>query len=484
MFPAAHPPPLVLDDRVSTLVRCASPGPSRPGLAAPPPPTDSPVDADPAGSWPHTLTSQHFVLKWGDTGDFSDEDVLPVLDSLERAWTVEVDTLGYLPPPQSELYLVDVFLGDTGPTLPETFGARGYEGRYEDGRAYLVIHPGLLDWPELLEVTAAHELFHAVQDGSGAAFVFGPDQPGAFYFEASAMWMESQVMPDTDDWYSWVWAYASTIREPLRQWAPVDGSALGSRAYGLAILPWFFADQLGPAVIRQSWEASDEPDPIAQLRAAIEAEGADPDALFSDFAAHNAVWDYPDRRALTAQVADHGRDGDMYQREPALMTDPRTIDPEEGPGEGGTFYARIPLSGFEERVHIQLSGDTAGSAGSTPRWDLRVVIADEADPRVLYPSLPTETGVETGSFSGEVLPDGLRTVVLAATPWGLSEGERAGLSYAVTRVDTQEDPDVPTKAPPGCACASGGAGPVATWTPMGVLLLVAGWWARARPSRA
>ncbi len=411
---------------------CAWPGPLRPVFAAPPaPPHAGAVDADPTGTWPNTLPDGHFVLKWGDEGNVDAADAGIVLDALGRAWVAEVEVLGYPEPYGSDTFLLDVFLGDTGDGLPDTFGARGYEGRYEDGRPYIVLHPGLIEERKLLEVTAVHELFHALQDNAGSDYRFATDSPSGFWYEATAMWMEQVVVPETDDWYRSVWAYASTIREPLRASFPVDNSARGNRAYGLAVLPWFLAERLDDDLIRASWTTAGEPDVLVVLAAELAARGEDPDQVFSDFAAKNAFWDYPDRSQMFSLVDAHrDHDGDMYRREPALPEAPVVVPPAEGPAEGGTVYVRVPLSGFEEKLAIEAEGDEFGDAGSTARWDLRVVLGDGEDPALVYAELPVSRGV----LAGELEPGGLRVLVLAATVWGLGEGERAGLRYTMRRI--------------------------------------------------
>jgi len=63
---------------------------------------------------------------------------------------------------------------------------------------------------ELLDVTCAHEFFHALQ------FARGADLRNLAFYESSAVWAEDQVFPDHDDWaVRYLPALLTDLRRPL-----------------------------------------------------------------------------------------------------------------------------------------------------------------------------------------------------------------------------------------------------------------------------
>ncbi|HWO70718.1 MAG TPA: MXAN_6640 family putative metalloprotease, partial [Actinomycetota bacterium] len=218
----------------------------------------------------------HWVTSTEDAPDLTDADADGTADwvettaaVLEEVWTAEVTTLGYRPP-KSDLTSpnhgpdgrLDVYLADIAPDGlygycttddPNAFD-EGYP--YWDVSAYCVLDDDYASdqFPstsglEALQVTAAHEFFHAVQ---GAYDWF--EDP--WFFEGTAAWMEDEVYDEVDDNLQYL------PDSPLRhREIPLD---LGRRyRYGAWIFWRFLSEYFGsdgvpdPTIVRRAWEFAD-----------------------------------------------------------------------------------------------------------------------------------------------------------------------------------------------------------------------------------
>lgn len=189
-----------------------------------------------------------FRLHWNSEGDsaFAAERVAPLLAALDSSLAAQESWGAPWPIPLGARPAYPVFvaplnaIGATSAPYSEG-GVQGLTWMLLDNRP-----ERWSDEPiELLEVAAAHELFHARQ----FARVFSWDEL-AFY-EASAVWAEDRVYPDHDDWARrYLPAWLATWTEPLDE---TDGL----REYGAGCAVKFLladGDDLGPL-----WTAIDAP---------------------------------------------------------------------------------------------------------------------------------------------------------------------------------------------------------------------------------
>ncbi|MDQ4024789.1 MAG: hypothetical protein M3217_04765, partial [Actinomycetota bacterium] len=254
---------------------------------------------------------EHFCVHWAEAGrhrinlsDGADENTVPdyvdaVQSTLEDVWTVEIDQLGFDAPksdvtsrnrgvPAADASKLDVYLVNSGadgvygycgtddPNLIDPFTT--YE--YWDGSSYCALDNDFVPSQfggapalESLQVTAAHEFFHAIQLGYSA----GHD---TWMSEGTATLMEELVYDEINDNYQYL--TASSLRQPH---VPLNRNR-PSYHYGVWIF-WRFLTELpsapqGPAigvdVIRDTWEL-----------AAFDGEAAP--ALRSTFAVTRALAD-------------------------------------------------------------------------------------------------------------------------------------------------------------------------------------------------
>ena len=225
-----------------------------------------------------------------------------VLATMQNVWATEVTGYGYREPKPDTNVLngtsdggdarFDVYLANLRP-----LGLYGYcftnDAKLNtnfttyDFSTYCVLDDDYLNYgypdpSDPLEVTAAHEFFHAVQ----GAYDFLED---AYFMEGTATWMEDEVYDAINDNYNYL--DASPLSNPT---IPLDKTA-GLRVYGTWIWWRFLAESLADAdVIRAIWNRADGsaagPDKYSTQATALElkARGSSFGEAFADFAAWNA----------------------------------------------------------------------------------------------------------------------------------------------------------------------------------------------------
>lgn len=230
---------------------------------------------------------------------------------LDNVWDTETTGLGYRDPLDDSATTLnngggpelDIYLADIG-----SFGFFGY-CTSDDPHAYEFTAPwsvsaycvldddyrqtqyGFGQTPtEFLQVTAAHEFFHAVQ------FAYDWFEDLAL-MEGSAMWMEGQVYPDVIDRINYLGR--SALARPA---VPLDTGAAGFE-YGAWLFWRFLTEKVfadDPSIIREIWERADGgPSPafgdeysFQAVRRALAANGHDFRSTFAEFGWTNALRDY------------------------------------------------------------------------------------------------------------------------------------------------------------------------------------------------
>lgn len=225
------------------------------------------------------------------------EEVLATLQQVRQAYLEG----GYRPPrpdgAEGGDSRFDVYLEDTG--ADRTYGycvpTQVVEGRY-DTSAYCVLDDDFsaTQFPtntphENLQVTTAHEYFHAVQFG----YDYGEDR---WLLEATATWAEDELYPDVDDNRQYL------SRGPLgRPGVPLDVfEADGSHQYGAWIFFRYLSERVVrttqgvlPTIVREIWDRLDAragaPDDhsVQGISRVLTAHGTSLRATFGRFADGN-----------------------------------------------------------------------------------------------------------------------------------------------------------------------------------------------------
>ena len=170
---------------------------------------------------------------------------------LDSTWVLEVEQLGYNPPPSDnslgggdeyDVYVIDLGSGGGcglssplyGCAFPETSGTTTY--------SHLEIDNNFTDPSykqtrglDALRVTIAHEFHHAIQFGYYA------HKNGCWWQESTSTWMEEVAYPHIDDYLQYLVHF---LGEPYR--ALNSGACNSSRIYGSAIFSHFLDQHYGP----------------------------------------------------------------------------------------------------------------------------------------------------------------------------------------------------------------------------------------------
>ena len=214
----------------------------------------------------HNLLSPsgHFRVHYDTTGvnavsrkDADANDIPDYIDRtlaiLDSTWALEIEQLGYNPPPSDnglgggdeyDVYVVELGVGRSfyGFAYPGTSGATTY--------SHLEIDNNFTDSGykqtrglDALRVTIAHEFHHAIQFGYYAKF------DGSWWQESTSTWMEEVAYPHIDDYLQYLTYFLS---EPQR--ALNSGSYGTLHTYGTAIFSLFLDQRYGRELNRLIWE--------------------------------------------------------------------------------------------------------------------------------------------------------------------------------------------------------------------------------------
>ena len=174
---------------------------------------------------------------------------MAVLDSV---WVLEIDQLGYNPPPSDkglgggdeyDAYVIELDGGYYGFAYPESVGAVTTSSYLEIDNNFT--DPGYKQTRELdaLRVTIAHEFHHAIQFGYYATF------DGSWWQESTSTWMEEVAYPQIDDYLQYLTYF---LGEPQR--ALNSGVYRSLHTYGSAIFSFFLDQRYGRELNRLIWE--------------------------------------------------------------------------------------------------------------------------------------------------------------------------------------------------------------------------------------
>ena len=258
-----------------------------------------------------TLCGDHVCVHWTSVGDDEPADVDKLgldgtpgpdtypdqvdetLHEMTTVWDEEVGTLGYRAPKTDarpkklrpvDRRKFDVYLSDVG--RKHLYGFCSPEQNQRRSTAYCVLdndfaprqfgrfHTALQD----LQVTAAHEFFHAIQFNYDA----GED---AWFMEASAAWIEDVVYPTVNDNLQYL------ANSPIsRPWQPADIGGSSLAVYGSWVWLRYLTDRFGIDLVHRAWTLAAGPRySLAALALALPGGPASFARLFADFAAANTA---------------------------------------------------------------------------------------------------------------------------------------------------------------------------------------------------
>lgn len=217
----------------------------------------------------------------------------------DNAWAVEVETMGYSPPPQDgeqgggpeyDVYIEDLGAGNFGQTAWEPSDVVE-EGPRQRFATYITIDndylglrtPGM----DGLKITAAHEFQHAIQVGAYGIWNTVPNSD--FYiYEITSVWMEHVLYPSIHDYYLDLPAYFHRFRDLQdRSFSFTIYEPPTYAGYERSIWAHFLAKRFGPDVMRDIWEGM-KADPFLQsMSRVLQRHGSTIESEFSLFSYWN-----------------------------------------------------------------------------------------------------------------------------------------------------------------------------------------------------
>ena len=324
---------------------------------------------------------------------------LVVLDS---TWVLEVEQLGYNPPPadnglgggdEYDAYVIDIGGRYYGYAYPETSGATTYSHLEIDNN---FTDPGYKQTRGLdaLRVTIAHEFHHAIQFGYYAG------QDGSWWQESTSTWMEEVAYPHIDDYLQYLTYFLSEPRRALN-----SGPYGSLHTYGSAIFSHFLNQRYGRELNRLIWEEVGQRKSVHLDHFDHVIRQAEPGGLgvtMGEF----AVWNYFTNHRYHD---DYYAEGDKYPTVPtrdiavaaeAVVRDTSLID------ATGSVYLRLQpqlRSGgvdlfFDEnrgawRRHLLLVGPDSVSVQLVSKPTVRISSWDQFDEIVLVATSAERTGL-------------------------------------------------------------------------------------------
>ena len=206
----------------------------------------------------------HYDTEGSDAVDPTDDDANGIPDYIDLAatvldstWELEVEQLGYNPPPSDnglgggdeyDVYVIDLVrrgCGNLGPvygcTYPGSSNAITHSHLEIDNN---FTDPSYVQTRRLdaLRVTIAHEFHHAIQFG----YYSGRD--GSWWQESTSTWIEEVAYPHIDDYLQYLPHFLSIPQRALNSYANT------SHIYGTAIFSHFLDQHYGRDLNRLIWE--------------------------------------------------------------------------------------------------------------------------------------------------------------------------------------------------------------------------------------
>ena len=419
--------------------------------------------------------SANFAVKW-QSADVSEEKAQTVLDTLEASWLVYA-AIGHVGPTGTDTYKLNAYIHtiDDNPSI-EFDG--GYAWVDDEGYPYFVISANIEDLETLQHVTA-HELYHDYQL-SLPAFAEG----SAYWFwESTADWAAQEVYPASSDGYSFVGGYA--LLPELSLFSAGDPFAEdplpGYHQYGASIFERFLTDREDdPTLIAQAWENSQASDDPLRVLDGLLASSTTAE-IFLDMAAHNTVWDYPQRDLILPWIdyfaAAFPQTAPFHATVFGDGTGGFVDSPANRPLHSwGYHHIRLlrPDSGV---VEISLELDQLGSFGTNPSWFATIV-------GVPAGAAPEYTAVPISGTTGELtvtLPEGegddIHYLAIGLTTDTRDDTETFAYRYRIGPGEAPVGPDAgpgeePDDPPGGCCSLGSGGGGGASGSALLALVVV------------
>ncbi|MBM74359.1 MAG: hypothetical protein CMK59_03065 [Proteobacteria bacterium] len=329
---------------------------------------------------PNVAYSEHFALRWGDGFVLSSTQQEILLEALELSWTSEIEEQGYPPPSGTEQYLFNVYLGDTGGSVPASMGASGYYTTDSEGWPMVVLGPYVYEYGDQHLSTIPHEFFHAVQHSLGN---YLDDDRARWYWEATATWMEGEVYPQEPLAGIFLFGFLFNPHFAINAAPEFDGLASDYFSYGA----FSFIDRLSELTereaVRDSWvEAAQLP--LSWWKNRLSAESIDISDVIVDFSVDRAMLDLTDIDLYESDLEQYAQ---TFSQEDYRVTANlpssgistfREVSNAFFPQRGGYNHLVLEEPLWDSMI-LEIEAEGLGSLGSSAVWSARAVVLREND---------------------------------------------------------------------------------------------------------
>ena len=223
-----------------------------------------------------------------------------VAAAFDAVWKLEVDTLGFLPPPtdgtqgggpEYDVYVSELGSSLFGQTLWNDPGDMIQSGVRKTFSTYIEIDNDFLGMrtPGLdgLRVTAAHEFHHAIQIGNYGYWTTVPNNDFYFY-ELTSVWMEHLAYGGISDYYFDLPNYFQRFRDSQNRSLTFTTYGSGYLGYERSIWAQYLAKRFGRDIMRQIWTGMINDPMLTSTAKVLQQHGS---AIESEFAGFS-FWNY------------------------------------------------------------------------------------------------------------------------------------------------------------------------------------------------
>jgi hypothetical protein len=226
-------------------------------------------------TWERELISDHFNIHYNVTGPNSITEgyAIEISNSLEHAWTLEVDGYDFRTPPDSDItvYVMEL-TGSYGTTYGIRYGSNDYHV------SNVTIDRNMET--DLLHYVCAHEFFHCIQLSYSNTAKWFIDNVEDWVLEGTAVWMGSLAHPE----YAGDVSYIAYANECLKN----PDLTISLRSYD-AVLYWLFIYEHhgGINTIRQMMEQNDSLNAIQAMNSTLNLSGKTFTEVFKEWTIAN-----------------------------------------------------------------------------------------------------------------------------------------------------------------------------------------------------
>ncbi|MBK36321.1 MAG: hypothetical protein CME26_12445 [Gemmatimonadetes bacterium] len=334
----------------------------------------------------YDITGSSSVPPFDDDSSGIPDYVEFVADTFEDVWDLEVTQLGYLEPPPDDDGRYDIYIKNLGNS--GVYGLAWPDPGGTTTASYLEIDNDFTEniyftqGRKAVQVTAAHEFFHAIQFAYYAPFDV------AWWQELTATWMEDFAYDEVNDYYAYVEFFQQDPEESL------DKFSFGNlRPFGASIFGHYIADVYGPETIRATWESLGTRTPATYD--ILDIDLALPGGIAGAYPRF-AVWNY----FTGSRKRDYYDEGDVFREVSLRAVQPivgQTIKDFKRVDHFGATYVQILASGISGGLRIVLSLDEDAT------WDVVVLLVTQTGLDILRPPDATIEIPSAGSYEEVVV---------------------------------------------------------------------------------